>query len=822
MAGISFDDLIPGSDTIAAPGIAVSPPSSTPSAHPMFADLIPGAGSTGNPNLPSPQSASIQPPDASPASSDDGRSFELRRSAIPTNPNATPDAPTWLGRRMQDIQGKQDALYSDVPSVFSQNSSLLQAPTGTAAMLGASDDQMADVMKKQLGDRYISTFKDANGYDLIRYKDENGQPTLGYVNKPGLDSEDVVRGVKGSLPYAAGAMIAGPFVEELPFLARALSAAGLGGGTSIGGDAVMKPLGSERGIEGEKALTMATLGPLGEGASWLGSKLWTKFVSIPKYFDKSSGELTPLGRQAARSMGLDPDQMMADAMQTFGKTYAMSPGDAKAAVDAGNFEFNIPATRGQVAKDPQALLQEKAMRSGLYGLEAKSQMEDLDRRQAEAIGKAVTETIPSRLAGHRWTGGAEPQVYGDNIGLNFADALKNAKAAESTAWGETGSLAPKSATSTAPDAMTPMTGVERSTSSMQGADLLRDNLRSSLQDYAGVLSPENTPATYRMWSYLNEFMAGRKPTSAMHDSLGLNGARDVDTVRRGLGMMLQDASTPTDRATAKAVYGSFNDWIDKAAQADMLAGDPMSAAKLKAARDVSAEMNSIFMPRGKDGQLTAGGKIIERIQKSADTPERIVDALIPSPNSQIPAGTIEALSLIRRGMQKYGAPGTDGQVWNSIKMAYLSKLTQNKAGQFLSPQVMSQNIRKAMTSQASLFDTVYTAGDKAVIARFLNQLDRINWKDPNPSGTATSIAGLGKQMFGKLIDAFGPIGRAAFERSGLQQAWGTSIARKAVEQAPPMLPRFVPNGFGGGYSNALASPLAIQSDAQRNALSPNR
>lgn len=57
---------------------------------------------------------------------------------------------------MQDIQGKHDPLYADVPSIFSQNRRVLQAPTGSAAMLGASDDQMTDVIKKVLA---IVTFR---------------------------------------------------------------------------------------------------------------------------------------------------------------------------------------------------------------------------------------------------------------------------------------------------------------------------------------------------------------------------------------------------------------------------------------------------------------------------------------------------------------------------------------------------------------------------------------------------------------------------------------------------------------------------------------
>jgi hypothetical protein len=578
-------------------------------------------------------------------------------------------------------------------------------------------------------------------------------------------------------------------------------------GVSLAGDKALEPLGSEQGYDGAKAGTMAMLGPLGEFGAAGAKALWTKFITIPKYFDKSTMQLTPLGKQAAQKMGLDPDQMASDAMSTFGKTYAMNPADAKTAVDAGNFDFNIPATRGQLGKDPQQLLQEKAMRSGLYGLEAKAQIEDLDRRQAEAVATAVTDTIPSRMAGRPWRGGNNPEVYGNNIGGNLRDAQKNAKTAERSAWIDTGPITPTTVTTDVADAMTPVTGVSKPVQSMGGADMLKAEMSANLEPLSGVLSPENTPAAFGMWKYLNDFMAGRKPATAMHDSLGLSGARDLDSVRRGLGMLSADAKTQTDKTAARAIYKAYNDWIEKAADAQLLSGDTVVAAKLKAARDVSAQMNGIFKPM-KDGKLTPGGRILERIAGSADTPERIVDALIPAPNSAIPDGTIEALGHIRRAMQKYGNPGAEEQVWNSVKVAWLSKLTQGRNGEFLSPHVMSQNLRKAMSGQASLFNTVFAPSDKAVLGRFLTQLDRINWKDPNPSGTATSLAGLGKQLFGKILDAFGPVGRAAWDYSGVQHAWGSSIARQAVKQEARVAPSVTRNA-ATRYGNALVAPIAI-------------
>src|SRR3990172_3749396 len=80
----------------------------------------------------------------------------------PANPNATPDAPTWLGRRKQDISGRQDPRYKDTATVFEQFTDELTSPTATAAVMGASDKQMGDVIAKQLGNRLIRRERDAN------------------------------------------------------------------------------------------------------------------------------------------------------------------------------------------------------------------------------------------------------------------------------------------------------------------------------------------------------------------------------------------------------------------------------------------------------------------------------------------------------------------------------------------------------------------------------------------------------------------------------------------------------------------------------------
>jgi hypothetical protein len=711
------------------------------------------------------------------------------RSVALTRPPSQPQS--WGQWIKSSIAGEHDPAFSNLPSVYSEEPKLLENPMGMAATLGASDEQMADVVKKQLGDRYIDTLQDANGYPVIKYRDETGKEKLGYVNRPGLDSEDVVRGIRGSLPYAAAAEVLGPIMGGASLGPRLLATGATGGGLSVAGDEAMKPLGNEHGVDTGKAATMAILPPVAEAAGSAASRMLTplyqRFIAEPRYFSHSTGQLTPLGRQTAQQMGLDPDQLASDAMATFGKTYAMSPADAKAMVDAGSLDFNIPVSRGQLAKDPQQLLQEKAMRSGLYGLPAKQQIEDLDHQQADAISKAVTETLPERFSGMRGARLADsPDAYGNNIGMNLSDAQVNAKAAEKAAWDSAQDIMP-----------------------LPGATHMLPQAIGNRLSKLSVFDDISTPTAYRMGEQIQSFIDGKAPTTKLDATLGISRPQTVDALRKQLAQLRGNAQTSTDQAAASAIYHGYNDWIDQAAQANLLAGDPLAAVRLKAARDVSAQIRSVFNPV-QGGRLSPGGKILQEVSERADTPERIVSALLPSPNAEIRPGTIEALRLIKARLGRYGQPDAERQTWAAIKLAYLQKLTQGRDGRILSPGVMATNIRKAMNAHATLFNSLYEPADRATLRRFLAQLDKVTWKDPNPSGTATGVANLTKQLFGTLLDSFGGLGRAIWDFSGVQHAWGSNLARRAVAQNPPKIP-FRPIATNAGrLALPLSQPIAQQ------------
>jgi hypothetical protein len=49
-----------------------------------------------------------------------GLGSQTPSNAAPADANAEPDADTWLKRRGQDIQGKQDPRYKDTSTVYEQ------------------------------------------------------------------------------------------------------------------------------------------------------------------------------------------------------------------------------------------------------------------------------------------------------------------------------------------------------------------------------------------------------------------------------------------------------------------------------------------------------------------------------------------------------------------------------------------------------------------------------------------------------------------------------------------------------------------------------
>lgn len=688
----------------------------------------------------------------------------------------------WGAWIKNSVMGRQDPREAETGTVFDQHRDVLSNPTALAANFGASDAQMGDVVQKALGDRFVRRETDANGYDVFVTRGQDGREQRGYLNAPGLDMQDVTRAVRGALPYVATGVGVGAATKAAGVGVQAI-AQGLGAGaTSVAGDVAQMPIGSEQGVEAGKAATMTGFGAAGPAVGAIGGALWRRFVTIPGLVDRSTGQLTAKGIEAARRAGVDPADITPDFSKRFAESYARTGNEMASATDAGIQRFGIPATRGQITKDPYLLTQEEGMRRRLYGEQAQNTMRGFDMSQEEAIARAALGDDPAHFVGigGRMTSGVrkpgsvpadrEAATLGQGVQGGFNAARDAAKQAESAAWEGTRDLG----------------------ATKEAFDILPDVLSKRLANV--VIDERLTPAAARMGQEIDAFISGESPGSVA-GVFKQKPVTSLDQMRRRLLATSQSASTGEDARAAKAVYDGFNDWIGEAASQKLLTGDPAAAMKIVQARGFTKEVRELFSPRNADGSRSAAGSRLKKIE-NADSGEGVIQALFGAHGSRgATDGTVEALQSLKTALDRF-APGAVGrQAWNDVRLAYWTRLVTGKNGDLVGPTAMMNNIKSALSGQRSVVRTLYSDVEIREIARFAKALETVSYKPPNASGSGYTAASFAKEGIMKFLDAFGlgTPARAALDYTRIGNALQGAAARNAVSQfTRPVRPNVTP------------------------------
>ena len=712
--------------------------------------------------------------------------------ASQSTPMKQPEEEGWGEWAVNTVKGRQDPAYAGTPSVFSQFREDLSNPTGMAALAGASDEQMGDVIRKTLGDRVLRTEKDSHGNQIIVTRGADGQEQRGYVNVPGLDGEDVARGVRGALPYvvtggAAGAALKGAGVG-INALVQGVTAAG----TSAAGDVAQIPLGSEQGIELPKAAVVGGFGAAGPVVGKVAGALWNRFVTVPGLVDKTTGQLTPKGIAAAKRAGLNPDDVQGDFAQRFAKSFAETGNDAQATTRAGAEAFDIPVTRGQATKDPYQLTQEEAMRRKLYGENAQNTMLGFDKRQADAIRQgalgpekdigqpladapSVARTIaPNRRAG-AYEADRNPGPLGDDIGTAVRDTRAAAKAEESALWDD---------------------GVRDLEASPHALATLRGHVEDAIQN-AGI--SDATPTLEKALKAVGDFADGKLPVQEA-GGIKLKATQSVDDMRRRLGSLM-DGLEGSEKRAVGVVYDAFNDWIGESAKNLLLIGDPEKAMQLVQARAFTKAVRDLF------GNKAAGSRLSNILDGKADSGEQVISNLFGSQGGKnVNQGTITTLKTIKSALDRFTPEGAEA-AWSDIKLSYWTRLVTGKNGEMLGATAIANNIKNALTRQTSVVKTLYSHQEIREIRKYLAAVEAASFKPPNASGSGYAAASLIKDGLLRVLDAFGlgTTARAAIGMSGIENAFGAAQAQRAVSGAvTPKRPNLGP----------VTAPIGQQYDRQ--------
>lgn len=195
------------------------------------------------------QPAFLRTPEPAPAESGPNDWTAPGQKAVQRSPYAEPDAETWLGRRGQDIRGKQDPRFKDVEA-FSPGSNYDAASAmERAKFLGADDAAMADIIKKNLGANFVRLEHDANGYPMVVHRGEDGGEQRSYVNKPGMDWSDIDRGIQGAFPYVLTGGAAGAAAKGAGLLWNMGAQGVVGAATNLASQVGQKAIGSDQQID---------------------------------------------------------------------------------------------------------------------------------------------------------------------------------------------------------------------------------------------------------------------------------------------------------------------------------------------------------------------------------------------------------------------------------------------------------------------------------------------------------------------------------------------------------------------------------------------
>lgn len=692
-----------------------------------------------------------------------------------------------LGRRAIDyVKGREDPQYKGTRTFTTDDA---DTPEGrnynfrAGRVAAGSDEAYADVIKQSLGDRFKRMERDSQGSFIVVFDGEDGPETKRYVNEPGLSPYDVERGAAQALPYVVGATGVGKLMKGAGPLLRGLGQGAAAGATSVAGDIAATPLGSEQGVDPGRAAVVTAFGAGGELAAPAIAAAWRSIFTVPGLYNKAAGQLTEKGVAAARAAGLDPADLTAEMAQSFAKTYARTGDRTMAGQTTTIGEFKIPVTQGQRWKDPAALLNEKAMRTGVFGDLAKTNMKHFDDRQEVAIAQAAlgaaddaggqTGVAPMLAPGRSPTPRniPRPGEMGASVRTGMQEARQAAEAGEKKVWGSVEDLVPK------PEAF--------------------QSLPDIISGRIGSMRVDNqiTPKAYAMAQDLETFMTGKAIIDPAAPSiLKQTPVRTVDEMRRRLLGTMKGTQDASDAAAAKRIYDGFNDWIDDAADKSLLSGDAQAAANLRLARDTTKELKEVFGAKDMGGQSTPGRRILQNVIDKADTPESIIAQLFGNQgfDGAPKQGSMEALQLMKRGLAKYADEATATTTWNDIRLAYWTRLVQTKPGELHTPTMLHQNIDKAMRNQGSVVQFLYSKEELRTIRNFSRAMKEIAYKDPNPSGSGVAAAFYARQFGQALLTmltyqngAISKVLQSILMGSGVKNVAGRVAVNTATSQAVP-------------------------------------
>lgn len=629
----------------------------------------------------------------------------------------------------------------------------------------ASDDRLKSGIQQIIPDAQFDTDQFGNLVVVAPVggvANERSQWTRFYPNPQGLDATDIMQG-------AGVAALASPMGR----IASGLGLSGVLGGAVVGGTEAALIEGASSRLSGDQFKVSDI--PYGMVGGAAGAKLGDivgrllQSKNVGQVFD-ATGALTPQARTVLREAGIDEGAVTADMAQTISDYAArgVDPQQAGRSAMAETLPVPVPLSRGQVSGTPVQQLFETEAGKGVYGEAPMRLMQDLERRQQEAL-RANIPAMQERLGSpvvERGTGGAMAQeaLVGQREAArqqatNLFDAARNA----------------------GPAAIP-----------QQVAGEVDDALAASFRN----VPPAARPVTTGLYDQINQVLASGGDIKSLFD----------------IRSQLVNAGTAgTPEAVAAGMLKSELDrqLINLADQA-LLSGDRAIVDAYGEAIKNYADFAGLWKSRGILDQLTQtvrrDGEIALRV-----APEDAANYILGANAS----GMITKANLVRNlRTLKEQLPETE---WNGIRQeAFMRIFDTAQRGQNVSGQTFSSLWSRFQRENPALVRELFTESDQALFSQFAAVATTVSNTARNTSNSATALMGLlpkmaqalGTSNIGRIVSAL-PFAPFVKERIGALRI-GTAL--RGVPTANTQAQQMIGGAFGGvaGSSDVINDPVTQQ------------
>ena len=629
----------------------------------------------------------------------------------------------------------------------------LRLPADKAAQMTAllattaSDDRLRSGIQQIIPDAQFETDQFGNLVVIAPVggvASERSQWTRFYPNPQGLDRTDVMQG-------AGVAALASP-------LGRASETIGLGGGVLggalLGGTeaALIEGASSQLSDQPYKFSDIPYGMAGGSAGAYLGNQLGRLFASknVSQVFD-ASGALTPQARSVLRQAGVDENAITADVAQSVSDyvSRGVDPAQAGRSAMAETLPVPVPLSRGQVSNTPVQQIFESEAGKGVYGESPMRLMQDLQRRQQEALREnipAIQQTLGGDMI-ERGAGGAAAQ-----------EALVGQRAAARQEAGRLYDVADQAGYSYIPKWL---------------IGEVDDNLLSSLRDFPASA----TPVTREIYGKINETL--------------VNGG-DVTSLFRLRSQLVNAGNAGSvDQVAANALKNQLDQELSRLADQALLGGNNDAIAAWSNAIKNYADFAGTWKSRGILDKLTQTARRDGEMALVV-SPEQASNYILGASGS----GMITKPNLVRDlRVLKNQLPENE---WNGLRQeAFLRIFDSAQRGQDVSGQTFSTLWNRFQRENPALARELFTDSDRALFSQFAAVATQISSSARNTSNSATTLMGIIPKLaqafkqsnVGRLVSAL-PLAPFIKERFGALRIGG------ALSGTP------VPQTAGAGVSGA--------------------